>query len=96
MEYRLTSEAHANIAAIAQYIAQDSPDAAVGVLARIERTLQIITLMPRLGRMTGHRDTRSTVVRRMPYVIVYRQVGDTLEILSVFHTAQDPKKRAEW
>ena len=38
------------------------------------------------GKVEG---TRDLVVPGFPYVIVYRVVSDRVEILRVFHTAQD-------
>lgn len=42
--------------------------------------------MGRLGRVPG---TREWVVNRTPYLLVYREHDHALEILHVWHEAQD-------
>jgi plasmid stabilization system protein ParE len=38
-------------------------------------------------------DTRKAVVRGFPYCIYYREDGENVVVISVFHTSRDP---AEW
>ncbi len=35
--------------------------------------------------------TRELIVTNLPYIVLYRVSGDAVEILRVFHTAQDPE-----
>jgi toxin ParE1/3/4 len=46
---------------------------------------------PRLGRRGLAPDTRELSVVGLPYVVVYREKADddVIEILGVYHTAQD-------
>jgi plasmid stabilization system protein ParE len=54
-----------------------------GTLTRVsEHPLAYATI---LGRW------RRAPVRRFPYVIIYRAVGDTIYVLSCFHTRRNPK-----
>jgi toxin ParE1/3/4 len=46
----------------------------------------------RPGRVPG---TREWVVGRTPYLMVYREHGDALEVLHVWHEAQDWMSRAD-
>ncbi len=72
---------------IVQYIAQDNPDAAEKLANNIEaKTLTLIThpQLSRVGRLHG---TRELVVHPN-YFLVYRVLGDVVEILRVKHSAQ--------
>jgi plasmid stabilization system protein ParE len=49
---------------------------------------------PQLGPHGLVEDTRELVVVGLPYVIVYRlnEHGDTIEVLGVYHSAQDRER----
>jgi toxin ParE1/3/4 len=52
-------------------------------MERIEQ----LAIFPHLGRPGDVKGTRELVV--LPYVIVYRHTGEIVEILSIWHGAQD-------
>jgi plasmid stabilization system protein ParE len=56
----------------------------------VHKTIDLITAFPRIGTVK-YRDVRQRLVPRFPYVIVYREVGGTIQIVSVFHTSRDPR-----
>ena len=56
----------------------------------VRRTIDFVTAFPRIGTVK-YRDVRQRLVLRFPYVIVYREVGGTIQIVSVFHTSRDPR-----
>ena len=93
MKLRLTTRAARDLASLAEYIEKESPAAARRVVQRIERTLSIVEASPFIGRSSARPDTREFPVPGLPLLIVYRVAGDTLEVLTVFHTAQDPDKK---
>ena len=37
-----------------------------------------------------HRKTRMAIVRRFPYLVMYRVSGDTISIIAIFHASRDP------
>ena len=82
-------EAIADLAALRAYIAQDDPAAAQRVALLIIRNIE--TLLPdspeigRPGRVPG---TRELVIPKTPYIVPYRVVGDTIQVLRVFHGAR--------
>jgi|CXWL01.1.fsa_nt_gi toxin ParE1/3/4 len=85
-------EAEIDLAAIALHVAQSSPERARALVARLRhRTLTLITL-PRAGRPRPEfgADLRSLVER--PYVLFYRVIGDTAEIVAIVHGARDLPK----
>jgi|SRR5947209_16990546 len=56
----------------------------------VQRTIDLITAFPRLGTLK-YRDVRQRLVLRFPYVLIYREAGGTIHIVSVFHTSRDPQ-----
>jgi plasmid stabilization system protein ParE len=56
----------------------------------VRKTIDFIAAFPRIGTVK-YRDVRQRLVPRFPYVIVYREVGGMIQIVSVFHTSRDPR-----
>ena len=82
-------EAIADLAALRAHIEQDNPAAAqrVGlhILHSVETLLPNSPEMGRPGRVPG---TRELVIPRTPFIVPYRLVGNTIQILRVFHGAR--------
>jgi toxin ParE1/3/4 len=82
-------EAIADLEALRAYIAQDDPAAARRVVLHIIHNVE--TLLPdnpeigRPGRVPG---TRELVIPRTPFIVPYRLVGRTIQVLRVFHGAR--------
>ena len=38
-----------------------------------------------------HRSTRMAIVRRFPFLVLYRSIDDTIAVVAVFHAKRDPK-----
>lgn len=89
MKVLFTQTARADITAIFDYIARDNPDAARKVVAAIEGAIGRLSRFPQSGRMGAVAMTRELVVPRLPFIVVYRVTEDTVEIVAVFHAAQD-------
>lgn len=74
--------------AIMDYVAQDSPKAAIELDLEFEAKAENARQRPKLykpGRMKGTRE----IVVRPSYVMVYRVTGDLVEIVRVLHAAQE-------
>lgn len=71
------------------YIAEESPAGARRIVLRIlhdvEHLLPDNPSMGRAGRLPG---TRELVIPRTPYIVPYRVVGETIQILRVYHSAR--------
>ncbi|MCC6775905.1 MAG: type II toxin-antitoxin system RelE/ParE family toxin [Hyphomicrobiales bacterium] len=82
-------EAVADLVALRAYIEQDDPAAARRVALQIIRNVE--TLLPdspemgRPGRVPG---TRELVIPGTPYIVPYRLIGSTIQVLRVFHGAR--------
>jgi plasmid stabilization system protein ParE len=69
----------------------ESQQAGLGVdfVARVREVLRRIAANPRL-HATVYRDVRKAVMRRFPYIVLYREEGGEVVVVSVFHTSRDP------
>jgi plasmid stabilization system protein ParE len=63
-------------------------------LAAVIRVLDLVAESPRLYPIV-HRDTRRALVKRFPYSILYRLIGDNAVVVSFFQGSRDPKKWQE-
>jgi toxin ParE1/3/4 len=79
-------EAINDLVALRAYIEQDDPAAAQRVALHIVKNIE--TLLPnnpemgRPGRVPG---TRELVIPKTPFIVPYRLVGNTIQILRIFH-----------
>ena len=81
--------------AIWAYIAEDDPDAATRVVEAVHETFKLLTSNPELGRRRSFRNPRVRNVRSFRvsgfdnYLIFYRAVEQGIQVLHVYHGAQD-------
>ncbi len=73
--------------AVGDFIAKDNPKAAAKLLKQIRRSVSLLQANPFLGRRTDFIDVRELVVHPN-YLISYRVSADIVEILQVWHVAQ--------
>jgi plasmid stabilization system protein ParE len=91
MKVRFTPRATRDLANIADYIGERSPQAALGVRDAILESLQNLALFPELGRRQTTEDVRKIVTRRYPYIVYYRivETATEIEILAIQHPARE-------
>ena len=68
-----------------EFIAQDNPKAASRVLKRIWDAVHMLADHPHAGRPGRVPGTRELVITDTPFIIPYRVVEDTVQILRVLH-----------
>ena len=85
---RWTQRALRRLDEIGAHIEEDSPEAAARVIARILSAAELLTEQPAMGRVGRIKATRELVLVDIPYIVPYRVTGDTVEILTVIHAAQ--------
>lgn len=84
-----------DIAAIAIAINEDNPQAADRFLAEVEHTVDTIARMPLIGHAYVSDQPQLAGVRMLAvrnfrnYLIFYKSVADTVELLLVVHGARD-------
>ena len=84
---RWTTEASDQLEAAVTRIQQDDPTAARNVAQAVIDRIEQLANFPSLGRPGEMKGTRELV--NSPYVIVYRSTDEIVEILYIWHGAQD-------
>jgi toxin ParE1/3/4 len=84
---RWTTEASGQLEAAVKRIQQDNPTAARNVAQTVIDRIEQLATFPGLGRRGEVKGTRELVIS--PYAVVYRSTEDFVEILHVWHGAQD-------
>ena len=89
MRIRWTPEAFSNLETILLYIAQGNSEAAQKTADDIYQRLEQLVTFPNRGRAGREAGTRELVLSPLPYLAVYRVLESTVEILRIWHGAQD-------
>jgi toxin ParE1/3/4 len=84
---RWTTEAADELEATVRYIQQDNPTAARNLAQAVVNRIEQLAAFPSLGRPGEVLGTRELISQ--PYVIVYRSTEEVVEILHIWHGAQD-------
>ena len=84
---RWTTEASDQLEAAIRRIQQDNPSAARNVAQAVIDRIEQLATFPGLGRPGEVKGTRELVTP--PYVVVYRSTEEIVEILHIWHGAQD-------
>ncbi len=85
---RLLPEARAEFHEAGDWYEQRREGLGEAFLEDVENNLGRISTDPQRHPLV-YRDIRRVVVARFPYVILYRETGDEILVISVFHTSQD-------
>ena len=86
-QIRWTTEASDQFVAAIEHIKQDNPTAAANVAKTVLDHIEQLAAFPGIGRPGEVPKTRELV--SVPYVVVYRYTDEIVEILHLWHGAQD-------
>jgi toxin ParE1/3/4 len=89
MRVRWTTDAASDLERITERIAKDRPDAAIRTARTIYQGLAVLRDFPNRGRIGRIEGTRELVFPPLPYIAVYRVKSEAVEVLRIYHTAQD-------
>jgi len=81
----------ADLEGIYNWIAADSPKAALAVVERLFESVEHLATFPHMGHAGRDEGTFEWVVPRLPYIVVY-EIGhgpDEIVVVAVVHGAQD-------
>jgi toxin ParE1/3/4 len=80
-----------DLAEIADYLLEHSPQAAVRVRAAILESLQNLILFPYVGRQQKAQGVRKLVTRHYPYLVYYTtdEEAEEIVILTIRHPARE-------
>jgi toxin ParE1/3/4 len=70
------------------FIALDNPQAAKRIAERVQEAVEYLLGHPNMGRQGRVSGTRELVVSGTPFIVVYRIVVPTIQILRVLHHAR--------
>ena len=93
MRVRWTEEALQHLREAYDYIQMDKPSAAARMADLIEAAASHLGLFPAMGRPSKWPGTRELAIAGTPFILVYRVKNNVLEILALYHGAQDWQKR---
>ena len=88
MRVRFTRRALRHLGDVRAYIGVDDPAAAQRVIARLREAIDGLILYPERGRPGRVPGTRELVVSGTPYIVPYRIIDETVEVLAVMHGAR--------
>jgi toxin ParE1/3/4 len=89
MRIRWTIPAADDLQNIKIYLQQNHPQFAEPTVRRIYDQIRLLKKSPNRGRQ-GHRSgTRELALSPLPYIVVYSVKAEALEILHIYHGAQD-------
>ena len=83
---RWTKLAAHDLNCVLEYIAADAAEVAQRVAQAIRTASERLDQFPQMGRSGAVAGTRELVVPGLPYVLVYRGQGLTIQILRLLHT----------
>ena len=89
MRIRWTIPAAKDLYRITRYIRRDNPEAARKVAKTIYDACETLTTSPNRGRKGTEPDSRELVLSPLPYIAVYRVKESVVEILRIWHGAQE-------
>ena len=89
MKVRWTTPALQHLHDAYDYIHLDKPSAAAQVADRILAASERLRLFPQMGRVSKRPGTRELAIAGTPFILVYRVRNGTLEVLALYHGAQN-------
>lgn len=94
---RIESDAERDLTEIAEWYEEQRPGLGAAFLARLDATLSDIAEAPTHYPYL-HSMTRRALMRKFPYVVLFRDYPDEIVILGVLHGGRDPNaaRRRTW
>lgn len=79
-----------NLQEIKNYIEAESPQSAKMVADQIKKTVSFLQENPHIGKPSLVDGFREMQVSKLPFVLPYKVINNTIIIVRVFHTKQKP------
>jgi len=89
MEVRWSPEAADDLERIVIRVRQDNPQAARRIATTIYQRCADLRQFPNRGRQGRVPGTRELVLAPLPFIVVYRFNAEAVEIVRIYHSAQD-------
>ena len=89
MQLRWTPAAVADLQHISDYLREHHPRYRQPTIRKLYGAVLALKKWPHRGRIGREEGTREFLFAPLPYVVVYRLTGRSIEVLRIYHTAQD-------
>jgi toxin ParE1/3/4 len=89
MRIRWTPAAAADLQQISDYLKEHHPNYRQKTMRTLYETIHSLKDSPHRGRPGRHEGTREILFLPMPYIAVYRVREQSIEILRIWHSAQN-------
>jgi toxin ParE1/3/4 len=89
MRIRWTPAATADLQHISDYLKEHHPRYRQPTMRKLYEAVRALKQWPQRGRIGREEGTRELLFSPMPYVVVYRVTEQGVEVLRIYHTAQD-------
>jgi addiction module RelE/StbE family toxin len=87
-DIRWTQQAADDLEVITDYLFDDAPERAEGLVRRIYNAPFDLLKFPYRGRPGRKPGTRELVLSPLPWVVIYRVADDAIHVLRILHGAQ--------
>ena len=89
MRIRWTPAAATDLQQISDYLQDRHPHYRLTTIRKIYRSIQSLKDWPLSGRIGCEEGTRELLLHPLPYVAVYRVKEQSIEVLRIYHGAQE-------
>jgi toxin ParE1/3/4 len=89
MRIRWTPAAAADLQQISDYLKDHHPRYRQPTMRKLYDAIRTLKEWPQSGRIGREAGTRELVFSPLPYICVYRVMEQNVEILRIYHTAQN-------
>ena len=88
MQLRWTEEAADDLEHIAGYLLTHTPSRAQDLIRAVYDAPSDLLTFPHRGRQGKKEGTRELVLSPLPYIVVYKVLGDVIFVVRILHGAQ--------
>ena len=89
MRIRWTPAAAADLQHISDYLKEHHPRYRQPTMRKLYESVRALRQWPQRGRAGREEGTRELLFSPLPYVAVYRLTEQSIEVVRIYHTAQD-------
>ena len=89
MRIRWTPAAAADLQHINDYLRDHHPRYRQPTMQKLYEAVRALKQSPQRGRLGREDGTREFLFSSLPYIAVYRVTADSVEVVRIYHTAQD-------
>ncbi|MCW9682951.1 type II toxin-antitoxin system RelE/ParE family toxin [Dolichospermum planctonicum UHCC 0167] len=77
-----------NLEQARNYVFQDNPTAAQGLIIKIQNAANQLQKYPFMGKNGRVEGTKELIISNSPYILIYRVKEESVEVLRILHTSK--------